>query len=99
MNLCFIFLFFISIQADSIIENIFSNECKTQDIHYLDAIYSEYLSLYRKYEDKIFRNQINLFQSNVSKDNDLIENNSYFVENTQCNFMEKNRYINMLETV
>ncbi len=86
MNLFLIVLIIIQIQIDARII------CKSPNKQYLDAIYSEYLSVFRKYEEKIFENKIQISNDKLlEKSIDLEE--SLSIENTQCNFNQKNRLV------
>ena len=69
MNLFIVFL--ISIQIKIQIET--SMICKNPDKQYLDALFSDYLRLFRKYEEKIFENKIQLSQNKKSDEIDLEE--------------------------
>ena len=84
----FVFFVLIQIQIES---RVITNECKSPDKHYLDSIYSQYLSVFRLYEEKIYQNhQVNLPQYNQESSEET-DNYDDSVEDTQCDFNERNR--------
>ena len=70
-------------------------ECKNLDNKYLDELFSDYLTLYRNYEEKIFQ-KIESLPINHHHHNDYIEDESFknkadFFDKTQCDITLRNR--------
>lgn len=103
-----LFEFLILIESSIVIDNLTTmktedSDCKNPNKNYLDMIYSEYLSLYRRYEEKIYRKEIRTINDNLEgseEDNldfyakhesDENELRKKFFELTQCDLNDRNR--------
>ena len=74
-------------------------ECKDLDYKYLDEIFSDYLTIYRNYEEKIFQKAESFHISNHY--NELKNDEESFIkavlfDKSQCDIVLKNRYIFVL---
>lgn len=85
-----------------IVEEPITENCRNPDKNYLDMIYSDYLSLYRRYEEKLFQKEIQPENQDSEKQNensDLFAKNEInekelrkkFFERTQCDLNDRNR--------
>jgi hypothetical protein len=72
-------------------------ECKDLDYKYLDEIFSDYLTIYRNYEEKIFQKAESFHISNHYNEMKNNEESSYIradlFDKSQCDIVLKNRQI------
>lgn len=101
-KICFIMIsikYLIVIESSLIINTLTETdnkiiECQNLDKIHMENIYSEYLSLYRKYEEKIFQKEI-LLNRILEQEFESNENHLHkrFFDNSQCDLNERNRSI------